>query len=62
MTWQALLLLGVVAGLAAVDVIVIGIYGAQHSLSLATYQAAREYPVIAFMLGVIAGHVFWPLR
>ncbi|GIV50219.1 MAG: hypothetical protein KatS3mg038_3855 [Candidatus Kapaibacterium sp.] len=62
MTWQALLLLAIVTAVAIVDVIVTATLGAQQSLSVAVYDAARHYPILAFLLGVIAGHVFWPLK
>ncbi|GIV51272.1 MAG: hypothetical protein KatS3mg038_2285 [Candidatus Kapaibacterium sp.] len=62
MTWQAMALIGLVAAVTIVDVIVTATLGAQQSLSVAVYDAARHYPILAFLLGVIAGHVFWPIK
>lgn len=32
------------------------------SISEFLYTTSREYPVIALVAGILAGHIFWPVR
>jgi hypothetical protein len=34
----------------------------QQTVSRTVFDLAREYPIIAFVAGVVAGHLFWPVR
>lgn len=56
-----LVLLVVVGGLALYDVVVIRACGPPASLSCVIHGFCRQHPVAAVALGVLIGHVFWPL-
>ncbi len=45
--------------LACYDVLIHWCCGPQATLSRVIFKYASEYPIIAFALGVLAGHVFW---
>ena len=32
------------------------------TISHALYTISREHPIIPFIIGVLVGHVFWPLE
>ena len=32
------------------------------TISYAIYTISCEHPIIAFTIGVLCGHVFWPLK
>ena len=32
------------------------------TVSFAVHTISCEHPIIAFIIGVLCGHVFWPLR
>ncbi len=34
--------------------------GYEATISWVLLTWSRKYPIIAFMLGVLAGHIFWP--
>lgn len=36
-------------------------YGVDGTISMCIYKLASNYPIIPFIFGVLAGHVFWPL-
>ena len=52
----ALLLLG------AYDLFAFLRWGRENTISVVLYETAQQFPVIAFGLGVLAGHVFWPIK
>ncbi len=56
-----LVLTAVVAGLAVYDVVIIRACGPPASLSFVIHDFARQHPMAALALGVLVGHVFWPL-
>lgn len=43
------------------DIAIVALRGPSASISWTLLDMARNYPIIAFALGVVAGHVFWPL-
>ena len=59
---------GIVALCAAGAVLLILFYDAialaheKPSLSESIESLAREYPVIPFILGLLAGHLFWAIK
>lgn len=34
----------------------------QASISQTTYKLVRKAPIIAFLIGLAAGHLFWPIH
>jgi hypothetical protein len=32
------------------------------TLSFSIYTISRQHPIVPFIIGVLCGHVFWPLR
>ena len=52
--------IGLAALIAAIDVAFVAT-GTQ-TISEFLYISSREYPVIALMAGILAGHIFWPVR
>jgi hypothetical protein len=51
----------ILSGLVAVvDLVLIG--NGKESISSYLYTTSREYPVIALVAGILAGHIFWPVR
>lgn len=57
----ALVALGVLTLLAA-DTYFYVARGSDATLSWLFRQWVIEYPIVAFVLGLILGHVLWPLR
>ncbi len=49
-------------GVAAYDFFAIARYGRDATISLVLLDVSRDYPIIPCGLGLVAGHVFWPLR
>jgi len=37
-------------------------YGPERSISVITYELCCQYPIIAFGLGLIVGHILWPVK
>lgn len=33
-----------------------------NSISFTFYDWSKEHPVIAFMIGFVCGHIFWPVK
>ena len=56
--WFLLLLLLSMIGYA----MAIGMWDADHSVSETIYRWCCDYPALAFALGFVCGHWFWPLR
>lgn len=51
----------ILVGLVAIaDLVLIG--NGSMSISEFLYTTSREYPVIALVAGLLAGHIFWPVR
>lgn len=44
------------------DLAALRLWGEPATLSRIVMDWSREWPIIAFALGVIAGHVFWGCR
>lgn len=51
-------LLGVLAFLGAFDLFMMLRYGANDTISSYVYNITREWPILTFLAGVVAGH-FW---
>lgn len=34
----------------------------QSTISDVINRSARDYPILPFILGIVFGHIFWPLR
>jgi hypothetical protein len=43
----------------AYDVWVEQTYGSEATISWVTWTAAKAYPVIPLVFGIVAGHLFW---
>lgn len=66
-TWTIGILVGVIALLIGWDVLVAleesGVKpGTGGTISEVTLAFAQQHPVVAFVLGVICGHLLWPQR
>lgn len=46
--------------IAGIDVALIA--SGVNSISFTFYDWSKEYPAIAFMIGFVCGHIFWPVR
>jgi hypothetical protein len=57
----AKILIATAAALAAYDIYVASTPEEGDTISEVLNGAARKRPVVAFGLGLIAGHLFWPL-
>lgn len=55
------IVIGLTALIAVVDTALI-LSGRDISISEYLYTTSREYPVIALVAGLLAGHIFWPVR
>jgi hypothetical protein len=42
------------------DITVIFMGRQDATVSAVVYQLSKENPIIAFILGVVVGHLFWP--
>lgn len=45
--------------IAAYDVFAVIKWGVEGTISRELYQAAQRWPIIPFVLGMLAGHLFW---
>lgn len=61
MTITQSIIIGSAIILVLYDVLALGIWGKTATISVVTYSWARRYPVIAFALGFVMGHIFWPV-
>lgn len=48
--------------IAVFDVWVIYKKGKQESISAYLIRGSREYPLIVFLCGIVAGHVLWSMK
>ena len=55
-----LIVIGIVVIVTAWDVVVVLMGRPEVTISAVILQLTRENPIIAFALGVIIGHLFWP--
>ena len=53
---------GVALALFALDIALYVYRGPDATLSQQFRDWVEQYPIVAFILGVLAGHVLWPLR
>ena len=45
------------------DLAVMSIYNnVEATISVVLYDLAKQHPMIPFIIGVLCGHVFWPLK
>ena len=61
--WQwfsLLVLVGCLMVIAAWDAIALHFQGRKASLSYLVTMATYHAPIVAFLFGVLAGHLFWP--
>lgn len=56
------LIIFVVALLVVYDVWTIIKRGSDTTISVQLFEYSKRYPIIAFLLGVVFGHIFWPLQ
>ncbi len=49
----------IVLGL-AYDLVALGMGGKEATVSRLCYYTCCRYPIVAFMFGVLCGHLFWP--
>lgn len=54
------IILGMVIVVAFWDVAVIFMGKPESTISAIVLQLSKENPIIAFVLGVVVGHLFWP--
>jgi hypothetical protein len=57
--WQIWLLIGVLYFLGVLDLALLYRYGESGTLSRQILSAAERYPILPFLLGVLAGHLLW---
>lgn len=55
-------MLGLLVAILLFDAVTVLLWGSEYSISKNTYRLAVEWPIIPFLLGVVAGHVLWPLK
>lgn len=55
--WLIIVAIVVIAG---IDVALI--FSGANSISFTFYNWSKEYPVVAFMIGFVCGHIFWPVK
>ena len=61
-TITSLILLFVVAGLIAWDFFAVWKWGFDATISLVVFTAAKEWPLLPFLTGLICGHFFFPVQ
>lgn len=54
--WILIIAVGV---LAFWDTVAFSIVGVEATISRVVYAASVKYPIIAFAVGVVCGHIFW---
>jgi hypothetical protein len=54
------IILGVVLIVVFWDITIVFIGRPESTISAVILQVSKENPIIAFVLGVIVGHLFWP--
>jgi hypothetical protein len=59
MTFTITILVLAVIFLALYDIYALIRYGNSATISYIIYTNSKKYPIIAFAMGVIAGHFFW---
>ena len=52
----ALLLLG------GYDLFAYFLWGRENTISVVLYETAQQFPILAFGLGLLSGHLFWPIK
>jgi hypothetical protein len=54
------IILGMVLIVAFWDITVIFMGRPESTISAVILQVSKENPIVAFVLGVVVGHLFWP--
>ena len=54
------IILGIVLIVIFWDITIVFIGRPESTISAVILQVSKENPIIAFVLGVIVGHLFWP--
>lgn len=60
-TTTRIFLLVLVCALVLYDAIIIPLSGFDASVSVVIYEAAKTWPIVPFLFGVIMGHFFFPI-
>lgn len=60
--WTKWVLLGVTIVLAIFDIWIINNEYWQSTISAVVLERSIRHPIIPFVIGIIAGHLFWPQR
>ena len=55
-------LLALLAAVTLYDIIAAKTLGEGATVSVIVADASSKYPIIAFAIGVLAGHVFWEMK
>lgn len=57
-----IILIVLLASILAYDVVAVLIGGTKWTISFNIYAASKQYPIIPFVAGVVAGHLFWSIN
>jgi hypothetical protein len=60
--WTKVLMLAAAIALGAYDVWALWQHGRAATLSVVLLEVSQRYPILPFGLGLLAGHVFWPVK
>ena len=55
-------IIALIAVIAAFDAGVVYVWGQEQSISRHLYNISVAYPIVPFAVGVVVGHVFWPVK
>jgi hypothetical protein len=53
-------LIAVLVAVGVIDLVLVRYQPNQGTVSSTIWQLARDYPVVAFAIGVLVGHLLWP--
>lgn len=42
------------------DLIALSAWGWDETISVAVLTLSKKYPIVAFLAGLVCGHLFWP--
>ncbi len=52
--------LGLVVAAVAYDVVALCLWGSGSTISWSLFVLCCDYPIVAFLIGVVIGHILWP--
>lgn len=61
MTFTAIVTLSFIVIAIVFDLIVLLVKGSDNTISAVVFNLSKQYPIIPFVAGVIAGHLWWPI-